>query len=598
MKLPSLRIIFSAIENSFKRFPIVFIISIIGTATYMYLIESTFSYEENQFAIKLWLLCLVALPLFLSTNLYAESAKIKDFQKYQIQMIAGLILFLHWFLLPEELGQIQYIRFFLWQIAFHLLVAFAPYIQRKSINGFWQFNQKLFIRGLLGLLYSLVLYIGMAIALLAIDQLFNADIASEVYFHLMALISGIFNTWFFLAGIPKDFDALDKEAFYPKGLKIFTQYVLLPLVTVYLTILYAYTFKIIAEWNFPKGWVSYLVIIFSTAGVFSLLLVYPIRDDEKNKWVKIYSKGFYFALFPLIVLLFIAISKRLNAYGFTENRYFIIAIAIWLSAIALYFLISKTKNIKTIPISLFFVVFLSSFGPWSAFSVAENSQFSRLKSTLSEKKILKNGKISHGKKKVKFSEDEIENIESMISFFEYRNRLEVLQPLFKENFDKLLDKDGYQNTNKLLAFIGIDKKYLDNTPISFSKEYGSKPTIKIEGYEYLKAIDLNDNQEQELNLDNKTYFLSSKFEKNSIEILSKKKKLLFILEFKSLLKKLFKKYKRDNYDIPAEELIFLQEGSNYHIKLQIEEIIVNKQDKDSFTMESLAGSLFIKIEEN
>ena len=41
------------------------------------------------------------------------------------------------------------------------------------------------------------------------------------------------NTFIFLAGVPKDLSALEKETSYPKGLKAFTQFVFLPLITLY-----------------------------------------------------------------------------------------------------------------------------------------------------------------------------------------------------------------------------------------------------------------------------------------------------------------------------------------------------------------------------
>ena len=45
---------------------------------------------------------------------------------------------------------------------------------------------------------------------------------------LWIVIAGVFETWFFLAGVPKNLEELDESDDYPKGLKIFTQYVLLP----------------------------------------------------------------------------------------------------------------------------------------------------------------------------------------------------------------------------------------------------------------------------------------------------------------------------------------------------------------------------------
>ena len=108
----------------------------------------------------------------------------------------------------------------------------------------------------------MVLYIGLSLALLAVDKLFNAHINGKVYLRLLIIIAGLFNTWFFLSGVPKNVSDISEKIIYPKGLKVFTQFVLIPLISIYLVILYAYMFKIIFTWNIPKGWVSYLVLCF------------------------------------------------------------------------------------------------------------------------------------------------------------------------------------------------------------------------------------------------------------------------------------------------------------------------------------------------
>ena len=126
------------------------------------------------------------------------------------------------------------------------------------------------------------------------------------------------------------------------------------------------------------GWVSYLVIGFSVGGILSLLLIYPVRNDENNKWILIFSRFFYFALFPLIILLFLAIKRRISDYGITEQRYFILSTCPLAFIYCCLFSFSKTKNIKHIPVSLCILTLAVSFGPWGAFHVSLTSQENRL----------------------------------------------------------------------------------------------------------------------------------------------------------------------------------------------------------------------------
>jgi hypothetical protein len=291
------------------------------------------------------------------------------------------------------------------------------------VEGFWRYNEILFLRVLTAVLFTLVLYGGLSLALVSIDKLFNVEVGYRAYGKLAALLFGVFNTWFFLAGVPRDFSALGQGFSYPRGLKIFTQYVLLPLVSIYLVILYLYAGKIVVTWQWPNGWVSALVIGFAIAGILSALLLWPVREEEGNRWIRRFSGGFYWALLPLTVLLLLAIWRRISDYGLTEHRYFVIIIAFWLAGIAIYFIISRRDNIKVIPITLCILAIAGTFGPWSASSVAIRSQVVRLGDLLEREKIVVAGRIVPAREGDSLSKDAESRIYSILDFLDRRDAL-------------------------------------------------------------------------------------------------------------------------------------------------------------------------------
>ena len=124
-------------------------------------------------------------------------------------------------------------------------------------------------------MYSGFLYVGLILALSALKLLFDIEIHEELYLEFYIVIIGLFNTWFFVSGIPSNLEELENVNEYPKGLKIFAQYVLLPLLVLYLIILYAYGAKILIFWDWPKGIVSYLISCVSVLGILTVLLFYP-----------------------------------------------------------------------------------------------------------------------------------------------------------------------------------------------------------------------------------------------------------------------------------------------------------------------------------
>jgi hypothetical protein len=260
----------------------------------------------------------------------------------------------------------------------HLAVAVAPYVGADRPNGFWQYNRFLLLRFLESSFYTMVLFAGLAVALGALDKLFGVDVSSKTYFHLLAILSFVFHPWFFLAGVPADFEALDARDDYPLGLKVFSQFVLIPLVTVYLVILTAYLGKVVITRTWPSGWIGYLVSSVSLTGVLALLLVHPIRRRGDTPWVNTYARWWFVALLPSLVMLLLAVSKRVGQYGITEERYFLAILSVWMLGISLYYGLTGSTRIKRIPETLLLVVLLSAVGPWSAYAVSKRSQVSRL----------------------------------------------------------------------------------------------------------------------------------------------------------------------------------------------------------------------------
>ncbi|MES2627946.1 MAG: DUF4153 domain-containing protein, partial [Bacteroidota bacterium] len=250
------------------------------------------------------------------------------------------------------------------------------------------------LRFLGSLLFSAALFAGLAIALGSLDFLFDVDVHSKLFGELWVSIATVFQTWFFLSGIPRDLDQLEEVHEYPKGLKIFSQYILLPLLILYLIILYCYSAKIVFTGEWPKGVVPYLVSSVAVLGILTLMLLHPYGKQANNTWIGKFSRIYYFILFPLVLLLFIALVKRSDDYGVTINRYALFALGIWLTVTCCYFAVGK-KNIKFVPLSLAITLVVISFGPWGMFSLSERSQVNRLQEILTTSKLMDDGRIAN-----------------------------------------------------------------------------------------------------------------------------------------------------------------------------------------------------------
>ncbi|MEI6815054.1 MAG: DUF4153 domain-containing protein [Bacteroidota bacterium] len=514
MKLQSINQLIKNSLQAFIRFPFAILISALGVFFAFKLINiDSFGKGNNDYLFEALMTCALGLPLFISISLIMERRMAGAAVKIVVQAIFSGVLYLYFITYKGHYLTDDLVRFWVLNAGLHFLVSFSPFIGKKEINGFWQFNKTLFLRSFLSGIYTSVLFLGLALALLAIDKLLGFHIPEKNYLRLWLVLVGLFNTWFFLSGVPEDFDELNESENYPKGLKIFTQFVLLPLVSIYLIILYIYIGKIIVKNTLPHGWTSMLVICFGTVGILSLLLIHPIKEQEENRWMKIYSKWFYLALLPLICLMFISIIKRIHDYGVTEDRYYVLLLACWLTLIAAYFNISKIKNIKLIPISLTVIAFASCYGPWSAKQIAVHSQYGRLVTELNKIHLMKDGKIIKTNKPVKDIDEE--NIISVSEYLVNTHGLNVIQPLFKENLDSLIGKNSrgsysrYMDSWKVKEI--LQKRYLseveqeisfepetaDSSPVDVKKRlyfyasnYSANNILLVKGYDFI--FDYND----------------------------------------------------------------------------------------------------------
>ncbi len=380
MRLPSLDTALRQARETVARFPMAMVSAFLAAITAFLMIESS----SNDEYPRLLATAVLGLPLFTASVTRAERRGVAARHRriVDITIAAGLVLLyissLDW------TSDIAVLRFIQLLVAAHLLVAIAPYLTAERLDGFWQFNRILFLRYLIGAFYATVLWVGLAVALAALDKLFGVNVDSEAYAHLYAFLAFVFHPWFFLSGVPRDYAELETRDDYPAGLKVFTQFVLMPLVVIYLAILTAYLGKVIVTRSWPNGWIGYLVSSVSATGVLALLLVHPLRERADSRWVNGYGRWWFVALLPSLGMLLAAIATRVGQYGITEQRYFLLVLALWLTGLALFYGVSASRNIKLIPMTLCAVALLTSMGPWSAYAISRRSQVNRFDRLLAQ----------------------------------------------------------------------------------------------------------------------------------------------------------------------------------------------------------------------
>jgi hypothetical protein len=630
MKFPSIKNLTDSALTTLQRFPFEVLFALAGTIAATIFINSDDNFS-NSFYTKIVMTANLGLLLSLATTLFFESKGAK--KQRATRFVAALLAACLIFIFNRQLRTIDSVRFFLLSLALHLLVAFAAFTSKDHIQGFWQFNKTLFLRFLAGVLYSSVLYAGLAAAIGASNFLFNLHIEGKTYGILFAWIAGVFNTIFFLAGVPADIAALDNDITYPKGLKVFTQYVLIPLASVYVVILLAYEVKILIQWSLPKGLVSNLILGYAVFGILSILLIYPLRDQEETKWIKTYSRSFYFLLIPLLILLFLAVFTRIIPYGITAPRYFLIVLACWLLLITFYFLLSRRQNIKIIPVSLCILTLLSVYGPQSAFSVAKYSQRGILTGIFKKHNAFKNGKLI-AVNKIKVDKKDGERAIEKLRYFVYDNDLSGLQPCIDKDINKAIDSisklrdttsayvknhpvyiNEYELKNKEMEwvtnYLGLSRFMNNNTgdnSINYSFEVINSHLVIIKGYDYALSFNSSLNTDTaSLNLKTDNITIKQTADISQVYTLYlNKEKVSFNLKniADSLVKNenIFNPYASQYYEsnyksflVPNQLLGFTKQTKHFKVTFQIDNIRYNYTDSNNIEIDGINGSYLISV---
>lgn len=490
MRLPSPGFLFAAFWQVCLRFPGAMIATVLGTVACFSLADTSLTDGSEDFYTRNWMVFQLGLPYLTALVIYSESRSWSKPRQIILQVLGFISLIGCWFWLDMEAPDFdqkvipQYLALLL---IGHLAVAVAPYLNKRPVRDFWEYNREVFANLIVGFAFTLILYSGLALAILAIDNLFGTNISGLVYAKLFILLVGIFNTSYFLFHFPTRYSFEEAEGYaYNLLFRNLCKYILIPIVILYFVILYAYSAKIGMEWSLPKGWVSSLVLGFSVAGIFTYLLNFYLPEEDESLLVKGFKRWFWWVLLPLAGLLLLAIGKRIGDYGVTEERFLVAQLGVWLAVVCLYFLLSKNDNIKFIPISLALFALFWAFGPFNAFSVSQRSQTRILTEILERNGRFENGKMKPGKNPL--TDPERDQAGSAILYLKDRNAMSDLLPQPPDS--AWLEYEG------LMKWLGLNiptETTITSLSISNLEDYF---TLNVKGFDLAYQLELQSGQEK------------------------------------------------------------------------------------------------------
>lgn len=388
MKIMSLKLWFEKLRLAFLRFPFT-IAYLFGLA---YLLFSNINNWLPDIQPHTWTLFGLGIPMSIAITLYAEQF-LNKFSRLAFQLLGLLLLYAFCDFLPDKLIPVYNYQVVSLGLVFLLSASFVSYFKPDNDVQFWEFCKSTIIQLIIAFVFSQVLMLGLSLAVISLKELFDVDIQKNVYANLAVICYVIFGPIYFLMNIPDEIDKQKDIAVFYTFLKILGLYILLPILALYSLILYVYFGQILIKWELPNGWLSTLVTVLSFGGFLTMMILYPLHSEGKPKLVKWFSRYFPLILFPLLVLMFVGIYRRLSDYGITINRSYILLLNLWLFGICHYLFYSKAKHLKWIVISFTAILLLATVGPWSVPTVTKRILTNNLEELFETSEMLENGKL-------------------------------------------------------------------------------------------------------------------------------------------------------------------------------------------------------------
>jgi len=298
-----------------------------------------------------------------------------------IQLVLAAIVFWYSSTIPDHPVTAQVVQLVVLYGVSILSAYVLAYLKPHSDGAFRTFAVEVTLQGVVAYVFAGVLMGGLSLAVFSVESLFGVDVPGHVYDILAILCMVGFGPLYLLSNIPLPQEMSDKETTLPQVMKILGMYILLPILALYLVILYVYLITIIVQWQLPDGWVSTLVSVLALGGFVTMAIVYPLAL-QKDRVVNWLFRFFPLLLLPLLVLMSVGIARRLGDYGLTINRGFVLILNGWLYGISIYLLLTQSRHLKWIVVSFAVVAFLSVTGPWSVSSITEQRLKSELRTEL------------------------------------------------------------------------------------------------------------------------------------------------------------------------------------------------------------------------
>ena len=357
-----------------------------------------------------------------------------------------------------------------WGANFIALLVLLGFPFEKNNQGFTYRNfTNLFHLGLATAVWLLVFGLVAAI-LFTITTLFNVEFSNSFYDHFYTSLGIFTQPLFFLVFQQRQ---VKSEMTLNRIFEILVNFVLAPALMIFTVLLYAYVVQIIFEGVLPKGMLANITLPYLLGG----LGVYALRSIcAKARWETFFKFYPYLAIVS-IVLLWLAIDRRISAYAWTEPRIYLVALATAITIAYAILTVPKIRQYRLISAVVILAIFAMTW-------VVKPQEIAYQSQTARFEQLLKKLNLSDDSGKIRDDVDFVERLENMpkselkdwkeldsVSDYllysieldssvedAYQERREVFQKQYGEKSKELLKVDIYRDEIRIDGQAISDRK--------------------------------------------------------------------------------------------------------------------------------------------
>lgn len=254
----------------------------------------------------------------------------------------------------------------------------APRAEQQ--DRFWWVNQQAIATAVIAAAAALIIGLGIAAIERSLSILFGLETGQIFYNTVLPFVGLFLAPVYWLATLPRlsayRAGELDRVDFLPLSIGFIGQFILVPLLVIYALILVAYAAQIAITQKLPQGMIGWMVLGFVVTGAATWLIVHP-AFMRSRPLVRLFRAWWFWLTLAPLVLFFIAVWVRVDAYGLTAERILLLAGGVWAALLALVFIVGR-GDIRLIPALAGAILLLLSVGPWNYSYLAQSTQALRL----------------------------------------------------------------------------------------------------------------------------------------------------------------------------------------------------------------------------